>query len=330
MRARTVAWAITGILLAAVFLYAALRGVDLRQLGQTLTSANLWLVTVCCVLTTVNLGLRSARWRLLLNAEGHIPAAQAFWATAAGYFGNNFLPARAGELVRSYLITAASRLDMAYVLATALAERVVDAIVLVLMASVALVLFPAQSGFLSVAARPFAIAGLIGASVLVVLPRTGDWPQRVIARLPMWPALRRFTSAAVDGAIRGLGTFHAGAVVWRFLALTAIIWTLDAFIAIVAASSIDMGLAWHVSLLLLAALGLASALPSSPGYVGIYQFVAVTILEPFGYSRADAIALVVVMQVTSYAVNAIWGAIGVAHYRRSLREVANAKALIGR
>jgi uncharacterized membrane protein YbhN (UPF0104 family) len=330
MRARTVVWATVAVLLAAVFLYAALRGVDLRQLGHTIVSANLWLVTVCCVLTTVNLALRSARWRVLLNSEGRVPVAQAFWATAAGYFGNNFLPARAGELVRSYLITSASGLDMAYVLATALAERVVDAIVLVLLASVALVLFPAESGFLSVAARPFAIAGLIGVTVLVVLPRTGTWPQRTIARLPMWPGLRRLATTAVDGAIRGLGTFHAGAVLWRFLALTAIIWTLDASIAIVAAAAIDVALAWHVSLLLLAALGLASALPSSPGYVGIYQFVAVTILEPFGYGRADAVALVVVMQVTSYAVNALWGAIGVAHYRRSMREMADAAASISR
>lgn len=330
MRARTVAWAIIGVLLAAVFLYAALRGVDLAQLGHTIASANPWLVIGCCVLNTVNLAFRAARWRILLNAEGDVPYGTAFWATAAGYFGNNFLPARAGELVRTFLITAASGLDTAYVLATALAERVVDAIVLVLIASIALMVFPAESGFLSGAARPFAIAGLVGAFVLVVLPRTGGWPHRVIARLPMPPALRRFADTAVDGAIRGLRTFHGGAALSRFLALTAIIWTLDTFIAIVAAAAIGVDLAWHVSLLLLASLGLASALPSSPGYVGIYQFVAVTVLEPFGYRRADAIALVVVMQATSYAVNALWGAIGVVRYRRRVRETANAGGSIGR
>ncbi len=330
MRARTVLWASIGVLLAAVFLYAALRGVDVRQLGRTLASANPWLVGGCCVLTTVNLAFRAARWRLLLNAEGRVPYATAFWATAAGYFGNNVLPARAGELVRTFLITGASGLDTAYVLATALAERVIDAIVLVLVASVALMAFPAESGFLSGAARPFAVAGLIGAFVLVVLPRTGTWPHRTVARLPLPPALRRFADTAVDGAIRGLRTFHGGAVLSRFLALTAIIWTLDAVIAVVAGAAIGVALTWHVSFLLLAALGLASALPSSPGYVGIYQFVAVTVLEPFGYSRASAIALVVVMQLTSYGVNALWGAMGVLRYRRHVREPANAGGAIGR
>ena len=330
MRARTVAWTITGLLLAAILLYVALRGVDLGQLARTITSANPWLVTGCCVLTTVNLAFRAARWRILLNGEGRVAYPTVFWATAAGYFGNNFLPARAGELVRTFLITTASQLDTAYVLATALAERVADAIVLVLVASIALMVFPAQSGFLAGAARPFAIAGLIGAIVLIVLPRTGGWPHRVIARTPMPPALRRLADTAVDGAIRGLRTFHGGAALSRFLALTAVIWTLDAFIAIVAAAAIGIDLAVPISLLLLASLGLASALPSSPGYVGIYQFVAVTVLEPFGYTRADAIALVVVMQATSYGVNALWGSIGVVRYRRSVREPANVGGPIGR
>ena len=42
---------------------------------------------------------------------------------------------------------------------------------------------------------------------------------------------------------------------------------------------------------LLAGLGLSSAIPSTPGYVGVYQFVAVTVLAPFGIEAAAALAL---------------------------------------
>ena len=94
----------------------------------------------------------------------------AFWATAAGYFGNNFLPARAGELVRTFMISSRSGLETTYVLATALSERVADAIALVSIGALVLLTLPSPPGWLAAAARPFAILGLIGALAIAVLP----------------------------------------------------------------------------------------------------------------------------------------------------------------
>jgi uncharacterized membrane protein YbhN (UPF0104 family) len=64
------------------------------------------------------------------------------------------------------------------------------------------------------------------------------------------------------------------------------------------------------ALLLLAALGLASAAPSTPGYVGIYQFVAVAVLQPFGFSQSEALAYVLVAQAAIYVVVLVWGVLG--------------------
>ncbi len=58
---------------------------------------------------------------------------------------------------------------------------------------------------------------------------------------------------------------------------------------------------------LLAALGLSSAIPSTPGYVGVYQFVAVTTLEPFGISQADALAFILISQVLGSIIIGFWG-----------------------
>ncbi len=63
--------------------------------------------------------------------------------------------------------------------------------------------------------------------------------------------------------------------------------------------------------ILLAALGLASALPSTPGAVGIFQLVAVTILIPFGFSRDSALAYILVAQAGGYFVITVWGTIGI-------------------
>ena len=58
---------------------------------------------------------------------------------------------------------------------------------------------------------------------------------------------------------------------------------------------------------LLAALGLSSAIPSTPGYVGVYQFVAVSTLAPFGISQADALAFILISQILGYIIIGFWG-----------------------
>src|SRR4029079_14133610 len=113
-------------------------------------------------IATVSLVLRSMRWRVLLSASKPVDAKTALSATAAGYFGNNFLPARSGELVRTAMVASRTGVDPAYVLATALSERAADAITLVIIAAIALVSLPARPHWTSAAAKPLAFIAAIG------------------------------------------------------------------------------------------------------------------------------------------------------------------------
>ena len=73
-----------------------------------------------------------------------------------------------------------------------------------------------------------------------------------------------------------------------------------------------MGLpiSFKMALLLLVGIGLGSAVPSGPGYIGVYQFVGVTVLTPFGIHRADAVAFVLVSEVIQALVFGLWGMLG--------------------
>jgi hypothetical protein len=71
-----------------------------------------------------------------------------------------------------------------------------------------------------------------------------------------------------------------------------------------------------MAFLLLTGLGLGSALPSTPGYVGIYQFVAVTVLTPFGFSRAAVIAYTLLLQAMQYMSTGIWGLFALLRFRK--------------
>jgi uncharacterized protein (TIRG00374 family) len=301
--------------LAAVLLYYSLRGIDWRAVWKLLQNAKPAYLAVACALSTLSLFLRAVRWRILLCAERPVTIPDAFWATSAGYFGNNFLPARAGELIRTYMVHSSSGLSSAYVLTTALSERVADAITLVAISAIALLTLPEQPGWLAHASKPFAILGVCGILGFAFAPRfafAGDW---LIDRL-MPHSLRDKLHAILDHVILGIRAFHDGKRLAGFGAMTLLIWSNDALLTIVAARAIDLNIELPVAYLLLAGLGLASALPSTPGYVGVYQFVAVSVLVPFGISRTGAIGYILLAQALQYLILGGWGGIGLWKFRR--------------
>jgi uncharacterized protein (TIRG00374 family) len=281
-----------------------------------ISGANPAYLAFSCVISSVALLLRSLRWRVLLRAEAPIEVSTAFWATAAGYFGNNFLPARAGELVRTFMISSRSALSSAYVLTTALAERVADAIVLVIISVVVLLTMPTLPGWLAGVSKPFAVAGFCGVLVLALLPRLERFGRAVIERIPIPQALKTKLTVILEHSLRGIRSFHNARRLFAFLGLTTTIWCLDASGVIVGAKALGLSIALPVAFLLIAGLGLGSALPATPGYVGIFQFVAVSVLTPFGFSRTNAIAYILLAQAFSYIVIGFWGALGFTQYRR--------------
>ncbi len=304
------------VLLAGALLYYSLRGIEWRRVWILIAGANPAWIALGCGLSAGALFLRAMRWRILLRAEGDVGISAAFWATAAGYFGNNFLPARAGELVRTLMISSRSGLSKTYVLTTALSERVADAIALVVISALVLLTLPAPPGWLAHAAKPFAVLGLCGVLAIAVLPRVERLGRTILERLPIPHALRARLMVMLEHILRGIRAFHDKWRLLGFLGLTIAIWCTDAVGMAIGAKALGLSMALPVAFLLVAGMGLGSALPSTPGYIGIYQFVAVTVLTPFGFTRTDAIAYMLLAQGLSYVMVAGWGALGFWQYRR--------------
>jgi uncharacterized protein (TIRG00374 family) len=313
---RAIYW-IVALALAGVFLYFSLRGIQWLQVWTIVRGARLEFVALTLGTISLALFVRAMRWRVLLRAEGKVPVPLAFWATAAGYFGNNLLPARAGEVVRTLMVSRQSGLGKAFVLTTALSERVMDAIVLISISAVVLLTLPARPGWLAHAARPFALLGLGGVVAIALVPVFESFWFKCLERLPIPTGLRHHVEDALRQGLRGIRSLHDVSRLSRFLLATAVIWSLDGLSTIVSAHAIGLSISPSVAFLLLAGLGLGSALPSTPGYVGIYQFVAVSILTPFGVGKNDAIAFILLFQATIYIVVMTWGLASLGQQRKA-------------
>jgi uncharacterized protein (TIRG00374 family) len=296
------------IVLAAVLLFLAFRGIDWNEMLTTLQRAHPERLLVASAILTLSFFLRALRWRVLLSAERLIPPITVFWGTSVGYLGNSVLPARAGEIIRSVLIGRKANLSKSYVLATALTERITDAIFLVLIVLITLSTFADVPNWLQSASRAMALLGVGGFAVLLLAPRFEPFIVRLLARLP-----EKFGAKATgitEHFLSGMRSLQNPGRALAFLGFTLVVWSVDVVMALQVASAFDLPMTATQALLLLAALGLASAAPSTPGYVGIYQFVAVTILTPFGYTQSEALVFILAFQAITYAVVLLWGLIG--------------------
>lgn len=291
------------LILAGALLYLSLRGTDLAELGQTLKGARWQPLVGAIALSALALVVRAFRWRALLNTSYSLSLPTVFWAISIGYLGNNLLPARMGELMRVEALKRKADVTRSFALATALIERVMDAGVLVLFTSIALLTMPSLPPALHQASRTFGLLSGLGILTLFLLPHAEGLIQSLLHRLP------RIKDIAAR-FLEGLRSLHDWTCSAQFFLFTLLIWPLDSYAGVLAAQSIGADLDLQTSMIALAALGLSSAIPSTPGGVGIFQFVAVTVLKPFGIPSAVALAWVLLYQGCGYIVQLTCGFIG--------------------
>jgi uncharacterized protein (TIRG00374 family) len=230
--------------------------------------------------------VRAERWYELLRYNGAQPRRlDAYGLLAVANFGNNVLPARAGDALRVVVIAPRARTDARTVIGTIVAERVLDVVVLV--ALFVVLAYGVLGGIDMPSAGRLVFAALLVATLIAVaaaaawvLHRRGHL-LRVIAFLaPMAEATRRLRSN------HGMQLLGITFVVW---ALEWIGWWLTAH-----AAGLDLGVL-EVGYLM----GLASVfalVPSGPGYVGTFDAAVVFGVRALGRTGAQALSYVLLLR----------------------------------
>jgi uncharacterized protein (TIRG00374 family) len=251
------------------------------------------------------------RWRVLLNSQGHIKPAVIFWANMAGYLGNSILPARAGELVRAGYVSRRENFPIFFVLATGITERLVDLAALVVIGATSLFFAQTFPSSIQEALQKFAMLAALGVTFIFLLPFFQGLVRRILMDLPLLSQeLKAKVLQMIDHFVEGIKAIaHAERGV-QFLLFTIFIWLMDGIGTSILAASLHGNLSLAQSFIFIAALGLSSAIPSTPGYLGIYQFVAVLVLVPFGFTREGALAMIILAQASNLLLVSLWGAIG--------------------
>ena len=302
-----------GIAVSVFAVWVLLGSVDIEAAFAVLRTASPAWIAVMFLTAMIDIGARGARWRALLAPIAPLPYRRVLGYTYIGYLANNVLPARLGELYRSHALGEGEGVSRPTVLGTVVVERVVDTVMVVAIASLAVVVLSARGVMSSAVLLGLAFVTLlvIGLGLGIAAHRLPG-ADRVAAIVARRPRLLELGRRLRDGlAVAGRPRTMAVA-----LAFSALAWTASITTFLAAGQAIGVELTVAQGALLTSGVALVTIIPSGPGYLGTFELTVVGIATGFGIPPDDAFALGLLVHLVSLATTSIGGVVAVLAVRR--------------
>jgi glycosyltransferase 2 family protein len=320
-------WCVTALALLLAF-----RNVEWSVLGAHISDVRLLPILTATALTVASYLLRARRWPLLFPSGGP-PYAASLRVLILGFFMNNILPARAGELVRAHAGGQVTGQSRALVLATIAAERLLDGVTLSLILAVTVAVF-GESFLPPHLADPFlVVAYLFGAAALgVVIVVLLQHPiHRLIDRLET-----RLNGTTYTYAVRSIRSFLLGLSplvnVRRAPALifwSILIWSTELGVFVSVVDAYGSALPLLPTIVFLVAVNFSGLIPAAPGGFGVIELIASQVLQALGVPSPElALSMVISQHAIQYLVVGIPGLLYLATWQRWSLEIDEASDAI--
>src|SRR5438552_7287527 len=289
---------VLGFVISAVFLWLALKDQDLSKVWDTLSHANYFWIIPGILTYFLAVLARTWRWHYMLRSIKPVSLRMLFPVVTIGYMGNNIYPARAGEVLRAYVLKKRAGVPMSASLATVVIERLFDGVVMLLFVLVSLPRLEALPDWL----RQIVILGsVVFFGALLVFFAVAGNPHHA-RRMYRW-LIGRLIPIEFQGRVHGLADrFMDGLTSLRrerdvlMIFLTSlVIWLLETVKYWFVMQAFPFGVSFYALMLMNGVVNLATTIPSSPGYVGTFDAPGIATLEAFGVSRTLATGYTLVL-----------------------------------
>ena len=317
MKKNITIYLITGIAISALALYLAFRNVPVSDLLSYLISINYVWIFPAVLLVLTSFVLRVLRWQIILESSAKVSFWQAFHPLMIGFMINCILPGRVGEVARPAVLQKKENIPFSTGLATVAAERVFDVGILLILFAILVAMVTIDPNLdivfgkyhlnketlVTIGGGTFKLLLLLIVGIIMVsFAKT----RNVINRVIMWiPYLFFFSGSEFKKKIQKkfceplvsfVENFTSGFALVKYpskicicLGLSVFIWGIAAFSYYIMAQGcpgIELSFTEITAHMIIICFFIA--LPSVPGYWGIWEAGGVFALVLFGVSSKDA------------------------------------------
>jgi uncharacterized protein (TIRG00374 family) len=311
--------AVAGVALSGLFLWLAFRNADLDRVRQALVEARPRYVLLAVLVLGVGYGFQAARWRRIADAPG-LRLRSFYGMVLGGLACNNVLPVRIGEFLRAGWLSRDAPMPGGRAFGSVVLDRICDVVTLAVFFAIGLQA-AASAAWLVRLAVGVLLAVVVIAVALVLAHLYSDRGKH----RPRGRSRGRLVEV-LRGTVQMLGEPIGRRRAATWIGLSICTWSLSSLAAALVARSVGIELSPLEAVFVTSALALGVAIPSSPGYIGTYQWLGVAALGLLDVPVEQALAFSILMQASWYVPTTLAGGafVGLRALRgRPVREAAD-------
>lgn len=313
-------------------LYFFFRQADLGGVWRALLAAQPGLLALAVAVTAQTYVIRTWRWQILLAPIEPLPFVPVFRATVVGFTTTFLLPARAGELIRPWMLSRETRVSASAAFATVIVERLFDLVaVLALFAIWRALPVPAGAHEIDGVTPAAILAAALAAGALALTFLLAGRSERMD---PLASQLARVLPARAATAIvgfmqkfaRGLAIMRRPGPIVAALVLSLMLWASIGLMTWLTSRAFDITFPYAASFLLSLFLVVGVAVPTPGGVGGFHAAYSFAVTRLFDATNEQAVACAIVLHAVSFVPVTIVGLVIMARAGLSIQRAREESA----
>lgn len=293
-----------GVLISAIALYAVFKFINVDDLKNAFQTVKPGFILLMFAISALGYVIRGKVWQVILGKD--VTFKQSFFGVCEGYFLNNVLPFRAGELARSFFVGRSTGKGTFYVLSTIIIERAFD---IAFAASLVVVTLPYLLGMDWI--KPVATIALIlvfaALVVLFLIARNKDKVLGWAKKITKPNKIVNFILPRIEAIIEGFSLLAKPSQFLLSLLWVGVNWVVWTSVYCLVLRAVIPGAPIWWGIFLTGVMALGVAIPSAPSALGVYEASFVAAIAILGGETSTALAYAIVLHLMSFALSAILG-----------------------
>lgn len=297
-------------MISVILIYLCVRNIDFKQSVSLLKNADISLIIIGVIIYIFSYIVRSLRWDYILAPMKKMKFLQSFYYLVFGFFMNNILPLRLGEFVRAIVAGKKLEISRSGVFATIVVERLMDIIIFILAFFLIAMFVPNIPNWLQ---KSFILCAVIFGLMFIILFFMSKDEEKFLNLLTKFRLPAKINDIIKSIFLKfasGLKFFQNKKLFFVVFFTSVIVWFIEAYAYQTLFAAFGLKVTAIQCLFVIVTTGIATMLPTAPGFIGAIESVGMVTLGLFGVEGTMAFTAMAATHFTEMMSIYLLGIIG--------------------